>query len=157
MQLVIELERDPATRRRLQEALTARLPQWFGQDEPNRRYAAEAERLEGWVARVDGQPAGLILLRGHSAEQAEIHWLGVDPAHHRKGIGRALVAAVERRVRAERMRVLLVTTLHADVDYEPYRRTRSFYEALGFEYASSTREGSAGPTSDPLACYRKAL
>jgi hypothetical protein len=55
------------------------------------------------------------------------------------------------------MRVLLVTTLHADVDYEPYRRTRSFYEALGFEYASSTREGSAGPTSDPLACYRKAL
>ena len=157
MRLVVELERDRASKRRLQEALTARLPQWFGQDEPNRHYAAQAELLEGWVARADGQPAGLLLLKRHSAEQAEIYWLGVDPAHHRRGIGRALVAAVEGRLRADRTKILLVTTLHADVDYEPYQRTRRFYEALGFEYASPTNQGPTGPTSDPLACYLKAL
>jgi hypothetical protein len=48
-------------------------------------------------------------------------------------------------------------TLHPQVDYEPYRRTRSFYVSMGFELAPSSGQGPAGPSSDPLARYLKRL
>jgi ribosomal protein S18 acetylase RimI-like enzyme len=155
--LSVAQERDSAANRRLLEALTARLPQWFAQAESNRHYAEQAEKLEAWVARLDGQAAGLLLLKRHSAASAEIYWLGVDPGHHRRGVGRALIGALERRLRDEKARFLFVTTLHPEVDYEPYRRTRAFYESIGFELALSSAQGPAGPSSDPLACYLKLL
>jgi GNAT superfamily N-acetyltransferase len=155
--LSVAPESDAAANRRLLEGLTARLPQWFAQPESNRHYAEQAEKLEAWIARVDGQAAGPLLLKRHSAASAEIHWLGVDPAHHRRGIGRTLVAALERRLRDEKTRFLFVTTLHPDVDYEPYQRTRAFYERMGFELALSSAHGPVGPSSDPLACHLKLL
>ena len=139
------------------EILTARLPQWFAQPEANRHYAEQAERLVGWVARIDDSPAGLLLLKRHNPASAEIYWLGVDPDRHRRGIGRTLIAAVERRLKDEQARFLFVMTLHPDVDYEPYRRTRAFYEAVGFEIALGTTQGTTGFESNPLAYYLKLL
>jgi ribosomal protein S18 acetylase RimI-like enzyme len=157
MHISVAQEKDPASNRRLLEALTARLPQWFAQAESNRHYAEQAEKLEAWIARLDGQAAGLLLLKRHSARSAEIYWLGVDPDHHRRGVGRALIATVERRLRDERVRFLFVTTLHPEVDYEPYRRTQSFYESMGFELALSSAQGPVRSSSDLLACYLKLL
>jgi GNAT superfamily N-acetyltransferase len=100
----------------------------------------------------------MLLLKRHSAASAEIYWLGVDPDHHCRGVGRALIGALERQLRGERVRFLFVTTLHPDVDYEPYRWTRAFYESLGFELALSSAQSPAGSSSsDPLACYLKLL
>lgn len=155
--LSITQEKDTAANRRLLEALTARLPQWFAQAESNRHYAEQAETLEAWIARVGEQSVGMLLLKRHSATSAEIYWLGVDPAHHRRGIGRALIGALERRLQDEKARFLFVTALHPDVDYEPYRRTRAFYESMRFELALSSVQGPVGPSSDPLACYLKLL
>jgi GNAT superfamily N-acetyltransferase len=157
MQVAVSQERDSAGNRRILEALTARLPQWFAQAESNRHYAEQAEILEAWVARVDARPSGLLLLKRHSPASAEIYWLGVDPDRHRRGIGRALIAAVEHRLREEKARFLFVKTLHPDVDYEPYQRTRSFYVRLGFEFALSTGQGSSGSSPGPLAYYLKSL
>ena len=78
----------------LLEALTARLPEWFAQPDSNRHYAEQAEFLESWTARIEGSARGLLLLKKHSAVGAEIYWLAVHPAHHRQGIGRALIEAV---------------------------------------------------------------
>ena len=147
----------PASNRRLLEALTQHLPQWFGQAEANRHYAEQAEHLDAWVARIDGQPQGLLLLSRHSPASAEIYWLGVDPDRHRRGIGRALIDAVERQLKDEKARFLFVMTLHPDVDYEPYQRTRAFYDRLGFSLALSTHHGPAGPSRDPRAWYLKPL
>ena len=155
--LSVVRENSGAGNRRLLEALTVRLPQWFAQSAPNRHYARQAEVLDGWVARMAGRPCGLLLLERHSAVSAEIHWLGVEPDHHRHGAGRALVGAVERQLRGERAKYLFVQTLHPDVDYEPYRRTRAFYEALGFEMVLPLDHGPTGASSDPLAYYLKAL
>ena len=107
MEVSIAEEKDPALRRRILETLTARLPEWFAQAESNRHYAEQAEILEAWVARIGGQPVGLLLLKRHSAVSAEIYWLGVDPDHHRQGIGKALIGAVERRLREEKISVSL--------------------------------------------------
>jgi len=155
--LSVAQERDGAANRRLLEELTARLPEWFAQSESNRRYAEQAAVLEAWVARLDGRAVGLLLLKRHGSASAEIYWLGVAHDRHRRGIGRALVGAVETRLKEEKGRFLFVMTLHPDVDYEPYRRTRLFYESLGFELALAMQQGPAGPVSDPLAYYLKVL
>ena len=146
-------EGDPAVRRRVVERLTARLPEWFGQPKSNRRYAEQAESLEAWIARLDGQETGLLLLKRHSPVSSEIHWLGVDPDQHRRGVGRGLVEAVEHRLKREKARYLFVMTLHPDDPYEPYRRTRAFYERLGFEFALSM----PGTAANPLAWYLKRI
>jgi N-acetylglutamate synthase-like GNAT family acetyltransferase len=155
MDVAIAEEKDPKVRRRSVESLTARLPEWFAQVESNRHYAKQAELLEAWVARIGGQAIGLLLLKRHSAVSAEIHWLGVDPDHHRQGIGKTLIGAVERRLRQEKVKFVFVMTLHPQDPYEPYRRTRAFYEQLGFELALSTPH--AGSSANPLAYYLKVL
>jgi GNAT superfamily N-acetyltransferase len=157
MAVAVTRQDGSATGRRLLEQLTGRLPQWFGQADSNRHYAEQAERLENWTARIDGNAVGLLLLKRHSPASAEIYWLGVDPDHHRSGIGRVLIESVEGHLRKERVKFLFVMTLHPDVDYEPYQRTRAFYERLGFAFALATRQGPVGPSSDPLAYYLKSL
>lgn len=154
MRFSISEEADPAARRRITEALTGRLPQWFGQPESNQRYAEQATHLEAWAARLDESEIGLVLLKRHSAVSAEIYWLAVDPAHHRRGIGRALIAAVEERLKQAGTRFLFVMTLHPEDPYEPYHRTRAFYERMGFELALS---GPGGSSTEPLAWYLKVL
>ena len=114
MGVSIVREEDPAASRRLLEALTVRLPEWFAQPDSNRHYAEQAEILEAWVARLDGSARGLLLLKRHGAVSAEIYWLGVDPDHHRQGIGKALIGAIENRLKQERVKHLVVTTLHPD-------------------------------------------
>ena len=156
MEVSIAEEKDPVLRRRILETLTARLPEWFAQAESNRHYAEQAEVLEAWVARIGGRPVGLLLLKRHSAISAEIFWLGVDLDHHRQGVGKALVGAVERRLREEKIRFLFVMTLHPDDPYEPYRRTRLFYERMGFALVLSSGR-ALGPSSNPLAYYLKLL
>ena len=148
MGVSIAREDNPAACRQLLEALTARLPAWFAQPQSNRHYAEQAEVLESWTARVEGSARGLLLLKKHSVVSAEIYWLAVDPDHHREGLGRALIGAVEGRLRRDRLRYLFVATLHPDDPYEPYRRTRAFYERLGFELVLSR---------EPLAYYLKSL
>jgi ribosomal protein S18 acetylase RimI-like enzyme len=148
MTLSISLEPDPRRKRQLQEHLTAQLPEWFGQRASNLAYAAQAEVLPGYVASVDGVPRGL-LLKMHSGISAEIFWLGIDPACHRSGIGRALVEAVSGSAR-----FLFVRTLHPRVAYEPYQHTRRFYEALGFRYVL---EEQVPDPDNPLALYLKDL
>lgn len=155
MGVSIARQEDPAASRRLLEDLTARLPEWFGQPASNRRYAEQAEILDAWTAGVDGNARGLLLLKRHSAVSAEIYWLGIDPAHHRQGLGQTLVGAIERQLRQEGLKYLFVMTLHPDDPYEPYRRTRAFYERLGFELVL-TRDPPGSPPN-PLAYYLKPL
>jgi hypothetical protein len=80
MDVSIARETDAASNRRVLEALTRRLPEWFGQGQANRHYAEQAKILETWIARIDGQAVGLLLIKRHSPVSAEVYWLGVDPA-----------------------------------------------------------------------------
>ena len=59
-----------------------------------------------------------------------------------------MIGAIEGQLRRESAKYLFVTTLHPDDPYEPYRRTRAFYERLGFEFVLSR---------EPLAYYLKPL
>src|SRR5260370_41658399 len=59
--------------------------------------------------------------------------MAVDRPAHRRGIGRALVEALERDLRSDGVRVLQVKTLGPSEPDAGYRRTRQFYESMGFE------------------------
>jgi GNAT superfamily N-acetyltransferase len=152
--LAVSLEADRFAKRSLQEHLSALLPEWFAQSDSNLKYAAQSEVLSGYVARLDGEPRGLLLLKKHSAISAEIYWLGVDPRCHRRGIGRALVEAACEAARSVGEKFLFVCTLYPGAAYEPYRRTRLFYEAMGFQYV--LQEPFPDETN-PLAFYMKCL
>ncbi|HEY4166519.1 MAG TPA: GNAT family N-acetyltransferase [Reyranella sp.] len=154
MPLSISLEPDPRRKRQVLERLTDGLPEWFGQPAANRAYAEQAEKLAGYVASVDGVARGLLLLKTHSPVSAEIYWMGVDRTCHRSGVGRALVEAACVAARLDKALFIFVQTLHPRVAYEPYERTRHFYESMDFRYmleAQGTNDAS------PLAIYMKCL
>lgn len=114
------------------EQLLGRLPAWFGIPEANADYVASATRLPGLVAYAGQEVVGVLLHRLHFAESAEIHLMAVAPSWHRKGVGRALVAAVEADLGADGCRLLQVKTLGASHPDQGYADTREFYRSVGF-------------------------
>ena len=108
------------------------LPEWFGIAESNEQYAATAELTPAVVATVNGIEVGLLTLVKSAPRTAEIDVLAVAPEYHRRGIGRAMLDHAERLARRAGVEQLEVKTLSASAGYEPYERTRAFYEACGF-------------------------
>jgi N-acetylglutamate synthase-like GNAT family acetyltransferase len=155
MKPIVFLEPDRIRNRELQEQLTALLPAWFGQPASNAKYAQQAEVLDGYVAEIDGVRRGLLLLKSTGAMGAEIFWLGVDPTCHRSGMGRALVEAATNDARKRGVKYLFVATLHPIDPYEPYLRTRKFYESMGFAYV--LEEQFRSYSQSPIAYYLKPL
>ncbi len=58
----------------------------------------------------------------------DLYWIAVDPRRQGGGVGRKLMAEVERRLTAEGARLLLVET----ASKESYAATRAFYERIGY-------------------------
>ena len=114
------------------ERLLGELPEWFGIPEANATYVESARVLPSYAAYFDADVVGICTIRHHNPESAEIDLLAVARAHHRVGVGRALVARVEQDLRADGVRMLQVKTLGPSDDYEPYVRTRFFYASAGF-------------------------
>lgn len=120
---------DPQTAERLLRLL----PDWFGIESSTQEYIEDARHLPTYLAAPDGQPpVGLLLLRRHFPESAEVHLMAVDPNWHRRGIGRRLLAAAERDLAADGVRMLQVKTLGASRPDPGYDRTRHFYAGMGF-------------------------
>jgi ribosomal protein S18 acetylase RimI-like enzyme len=112
--------------------ILATVPHWFGIAEANADYCRVAERCPTLLAIDDDEAVGFVTVVRHSPHAAELHVMAVRPERHRSGIGRALVAAAEVRLRADGVEYLQVKTLSPLVRDEPYLRTFAFYTALGF-------------------------
>lgn len=110
--------------------INSSLPDWFGLEEG----LAEAEDYlrhhSGLVAESDGTVVGYLTYANLFPESTEISWMAVSQSHHRSGVGRTLIAALESMLPDGFL--LSVKTL-ADSHPSPhYAVTRSFYEAMGF-------------------------
>ena len=135
-------EPDPRTVGRLLRSL----PEWFGIESSLVEYVAAARRMPAylaWPARSTGQdqdkdqgqerhPVGALLAQRHFPCSAEIYLIAADRALHRRGIGRALVTALEADLIAGGVEFLQVKTLGPTRPDAGYERTRQFYAGLGF-------------------------
>jgi ribosomal protein S18 acetylase RimI-like enzyme len=112
--------------------ILAQLPSWFGIPEANAEYVRAARRLPGVLALANGEPVGVLLCRKHFQEAAEIHLMAVSPAHHRRGIGTAMVQQLVSDLLKAGYQLLQVKTLGPSRADEGYAATREFYRAMGF-------------------------
>ncbi len=62
----------------------------------------------------------------------DLYWIATAPAARRRGAGRALVAAMEARLRARGARKVVIETEEAPA----YAGTLAFYERLGYPVAA---------------------
>ena len=125
---------DPRERGRICSVIIETLPDWFGLPDANARYIKGVEARTAFVVRDEsGAPVGMLSLSHPFPSNADIYWVGVKPAHHRKGIGEALFAAALARARELGCQTMTVETL-SDTDPDPgYARTRQYYKAMGFK------------------------
>jgi GNAT superfamily N-acetyltransferase len=88
--------------------------------------ASPADRL--FLAEVDGEVVGFAGIHvspsiEHDADTAKVSTIVVDEAHRRRGIGRALLDAVEAEARARGCGLVFLTTAERRTDaHEFYRR-----------------------------------
>jgi GNAT superfamily N-acetyltransferase len=114
------------------ERVLRALPRWFGMEVGIRNYIRKADTLPSFVAYVENEAVGLALVDRHFEQSAEVDLMAVLPEQHRRGVGRALLVAMEHWLVALGVRFLQVKTLaesSADTNYE---KTRRFYLAMGF-------------------------
>jgi ribosomal protein S18 acetylase RimI-like enzyme len=94
--------------------------------------ALEPGELELFIARIDGAVAGTVQLhpasRPNQAHRAEVSKLLVHPDFRRRGVGRALMAALETRAAQLERRLLTLDTACQD-KAEPLYRDLGFVEA----------------------------
>jgi GNAT superfamily N-acetyltransferase len=117
------------------------LPGWFGIESSIVDYVAKAHELPTYLAwppkeaiapAIEQQPVGVLLAARHFPVSAEIYLMAVAPAVHRRGVGRALVAALENDLIADGVELLQVKTLGPSHPDAGYIRTRQFYASMGF-------------------------
>ncbi len=77
-------------------------------------------------------PVGVLLAARHFPESAEIYLMAVEPAMHRRGIGGALIEALEADLVADGVELLQVKTLGLSQVDASYDQTRRFYSRMGF-------------------------
>ena len=85
-----------------------------------------AERPELFLVAIEGETVVGSVMAGYEGHRGWINYLACDPAHQRRGIGRALMAEAERLLRAAgcpKINLQIRSTNSAVI---------AFYRAIGF-------------------------
>ena len=114
------------------EGILRGLPEWFGIEAALVEYVEQARVLPTYAAVADGRAVGVALVRRHSEHAAEIVLLAVARTHHRRGIGRRLLARIEADLAGDGVEFLQAKTLGLSHPAPEYEHTRRFYAAVGF-------------------------
>ena len=64
----------------------------------------------------------------------EILWMAVKKDKQNQGIGKALLDFLIQYLKSKKVKEVYVKTLTPEDSYEPYQRTRKFYEKYGFQH-----------------------
>ncbi len=117
---------------RVCEQILRALPDWFGDLTAARSYVKNAESLQSFVACITETTVGILTFKLYLERAAEIVVMGVLPEYHRRGIGSRLHLALESHLRNRNVEYLQVKTLDDSAESAAYKRTREFYDAMGF-------------------------
>ena len=109
------------------------LPEWFGNKQSLEEYVEQVKDFPFWCACLkSGQYIGFFSAKIHYGHTGDLFVCGVLPEYQRRGIGEALYKTVESWFIQNGCNFVIVKTLSDIVTYEPYAKTRKFYEKLGF-------------------------
>lgn len=114
------------------DSILHKLPDWFGIESSTAEYVGMVGELPFYATYADENPVGFLAVKTHNPFTAEVCVMGVLGEYHRMGIGTALIERAVQFCRQEGMVYLTVKTLDGSVNFEPYERTRRFYEKMGF-------------------------
>lgn len=114
------------------EHILRALPDWFGLEAALQGYAKTIPGLPTFLAKTGQQTVGFLSLKLHNPWSAEIYVMGILPAFHHNGIGRALIEKAEEHAKNRKIEYLQVKTLGPSNNDASYAKTRAFYAAMGF-------------------------
>ncbi len=132
-------------------------PGWFDKIAMGKSIPRDLKLFPGYVAEVDNRIVGFIVY-SLEEERAQIKWIGVKLELHRQGIGTKLHRAMEDMLKEAGIKEIRVETVAEETEYEPYERTRAFYEKMGFRVEKVERTKSEDTGEEfHLATYMKRL
>lgn len=102
------------------------LPQYLDEIE------GDIKKDENLIAQIDDKAAGFINYKVASPDLVEIQWMAMSPEVQGKGIGSSLMAEFIARMQNQGIKTIELSTIASSDDFEPYKRTRKFYEKFGF-------------------------
>ena len=123
----------PKQRSCITELILRQLPDYFGIEESTLDYIQSSEQQVMIAAFKEDQPIGFLTLKHHNEACIEVYAMGVLPAQHHEGIGRALMEHAFEYAKSNRYIFMSVKTLGPTHPDEGYRKTRGFYYAMGFQ------------------------
>ena len=100
---------------------------------------------------------GFATIKEKSQTVGEVSWMAVKPDIHREGIGTGLMEYIFQGLKEAGFQLLEVKTLGEAADYEPYEKTRAFYEKVGFQLLDTIDPYKNWDPGNPCAIYVKIL
>ena len=113
----------------------------------------EPDRYHFLIARSAAQIMGFVAYGHHPLTRGvyDLYWLAVDPQNRHSGVGRALVAQVEKIVLSRGGYLLMIETSSVDA----FSTTRKFYLSCGYQVAATIPHFYQ--PGDDLVIYTKQL
>lgn len=124
---------EKATKQEKQESLklASELKEWFT-PEGVKNISIDFEMNSVIVAKEKKEVVGFLCYTSFSGKMLLL-WMGVKKGNQRKGIGKALLAHLEKICKELGLTSIEVETLPDENSYEPYVLTRNFYYKNGFK------------------------
>lgn len=110
-----------------------------------------------FVVEEENETAGFISLNIKNEDCADISWLAVKKDNRGSGYGKELILHSEEYLREKGIQILEVKTLSEDADYEPYEKTRRFYEKMEFVHLETIETYPGWDEGNPCSIYVKPL
>lgn len=109
------------------------LSEWFGNPVALEEYVAQVADYP-FIGGFDenGDCLGFFSLKIHYETTGEIFVCGIKKGFHGMGIGQSIYREAENFFKVNGCSRIIVKTLSDKVNYEPYEKTRKFYEKIGF-------------------------
>ena len=110
-----------------------KLPEWFGNEKGLQEYVNTVQKYPFWAAFDNDECIGFFSGKIHYNRTGDIYVCGIDPDYHGKGIGTLLYKELEKHCIKNNCEYIIVKTLSELAQYEPYIKTKRFYEKMGFK------------------------
>jgi ribosomal protein S18 acetylase RimI-like enzyme len=114
-------------------AIVRQLPEWFDEQARDVGIPIDIQVHKGYVAMRDDEIIGFATFSTEYGA-GRLSWIAVHRNHHRQGIGKALVKAIEETLAGIGVSKIWVETVGwSEPPSESYARTCAFYISLGYQ------------------------